>query len=161
MILVTKTSDQARQRGHTLSTCTILTCALSTLCSPPLLLCCSLDYLGWQLLNHPFLFYIFFSFHPCLPRFPHGVYTYFAVFCAISPLFRPPRSYSRSRSVTLVHVPISTTVLASVPVPAPVPVPIRCSSTGPHPRPRPRPRSRPVPAPFPLPSPLPILLVVS
>ena len=25
MILVTKTSDQARQRGHTLSTCTILT----------------------------------------------------------------------------------------------------------------------------------------
>ena len=26
MILVTKTSDQARQMGHTLSTCTILTC---------------------------------------------------------------------------------------------------------------------------------------
>ena len=26
MILVTKTSDQARHRGHTLSTCTILTC---------------------------------------------------------------------------------------------------------------------------------------
>ena len=26
MILVTKTSDQMRQRGHTLSTCAILTC---------------------------------------------------------------------------------------------------------------------------------------
>ena len=34
MIIVTETSDQTRQRGHTLSTCTILTCALSTLCSP-------------------------------------------------------------------------------------------------------------------------------
>ena len=112
----------------------------------PLLPCCSLDYLGWQLLNQPFLFYIFFSFHQCLARFPHGVYNYFAVSCAFSPLFRPPRSYPRSRSrFILVPVPISATVLASVPVP--VPVPIRCSSTGPHPRPR----SRPVPAPVPVP----------
>ena len=31
MILVTKTSDQARQRGHTLSTCIIFIRALSTL----------------------------------------------------------------------------------------------------------------------------------
>ena len=26
---------------------------------PPLVPCCSLDYLGWQLLNQPFLFFIF------------------------------------------------------------------------------------------------------
>ena len=49
---------------------------------PPLLSCYSLDYLGWQLLNQPFLFYICFSFHPCLLHFPHGVYNYFAVSCA-------------------------------------------------------------------------------
>ena len=89
VILVTKTSDQTRQRGHTLSTYTNLTC--------PLLPCYSLDNPGWQLLNQPFSFYIFFAFHPCLPRFPHGVYNYFAVSCAFSPLFGPPQSYSRSR----------------------------------------------------------------
>ena len=65
---------------------------------PPLLPCCSLKYPGWQLLNQPFLFCIFFAFHPsCLPRFPHGVHNYFAVSCAFSPPFRPPQSYSRSR----------------------------------------------------------------
>ena len=64
---------------------------------PPLLPCCSLGYPGWQLLNQPFLFYIFFAFRPCLPRFPRGVYSYFAVSCAFSPPFRPPQSYSRSR----------------------------------------------------------------
>ena len=64
---------------------------------PPLLPCCSPGYPSWQLLNQPFLFYIFFAFHPCLPRFPHGVYSYFAVSCAFSAPFRPPQSYSRSR----------------------------------------------------------------
>ena len=108
---------------------------------PPLLPCHSLDYLSWQLLNQPFIFYIFFSFHPCLPRFSHGVYNYFAVSCAFSPLFRPPRSYPRSRYRR--PVPISASVLASVPVP------IRCSSTGPHPRPRPA-LLRSPPPPFPL-----------
>ena len=33
---------------------------------PPPLPCCSLGYPGWQLLNQPFLFYIFSAFHPCL-----------------------------------------------------------------------------------------------
>ena len=65
---------------------------------PPLLPCYSLDYLGRQLLNQPFIFYIFFAFHPSLPRFPHGVYNYFAVSCAFSPLFHPPRSYPPSCS---------------------------------------------------------------
>ena len=154
MILITKTSDQMRQREHTLSTCTILIRALSTLCSPPLHPCYSLDYPGWQLLDQPFLFYICSSFHPSLPRFPHGVYNYFAVSCAFSPLFRPPRSCPRSRSIMLIPVPISATVLASVSVP--VLVLLRCSSSGLHPRPRSRPlpallRSPPPPCPFPLP----------
>ena len=65
---------------------------------PPLLPCFSLDYLGWQLLDQPFLFYVFFSFHPSLPRFPHDVYNSCAGSCASSPLFHPPRSYPRSRS---------------------------------------------------------------
>ena len=61
MILVTKTSDQARQRGHTpLSTCTINSYLSSEyLVLPPVLPCYSLYYLGWQLLNQPFLLYFF------------------------------------------------------------------------------------------------------
>ena len=97
MILVTKTSDQTQQRGHTLSTLYKSYLSPEHLVLPPLLPCCSLGYPGWQLLNQPFLFYIFSAFHPCLPRFPHGVYSYFAVSCAFSPPFRPPQSYSRSR----------------------------------------------------------------
>ena len=35
IILITQTSDQTRQRGHTLSTFTVLTYILGTLCPPP------------------------------------------------------------------------------------------------------------------------------
>ena len=136
---------------------------------PPLLPCCSLDYLGWQLLNQPFLFYMFLSFHPCLPRFPHGVYNYFAVSCVFSPLFRPPRSYSRSRyRRPRSHLrycprfrpssrPRSHPVFvygspppspSPSPPPAPVPVPVLRSVVRLHPRPRSRPRSRSVPVPM-------------
>ena len=97
MIIITKTSDQTRQTEHSFSTCTILTQALGTLCSPPLLPCYSLEYLVCQLLDQPFIFYMFPSFHSSLPRFPHGVYRSCAVSCASSPLFRPPRSYPRVR----------------------------------------------------------------
>ena len=85
---------------------------------PPLLPCYSLDYLGW----------LFSSFHPSLARLPHGVYNYFAVSCASSPLLRPPRSYPRSRSryprprSHLRHCPRFRP--RPRPVPAPVPVPI-------------------------------------
>ena len=79
----------------------------------------SLDYLGWQLLDQPFIFYVFSSFHSSLPRFPHDVYNSYAVSCASSPLFRPPRSYPRSRSR-----PRPRPRFRSCPVPAPVPVPI-------------------------------------
>ena len=65
---------------------------------PPLLPCLSVDYLGWQLLDQPFLFNVFFSFHPSLPRFPHGVYNLCAFSCNSSPLFHPPQSHLRSRS---------------------------------------------------------------
>ena len=65
---------------------------------PPLLPCYSLDYRGWQLLDQPFLVYVFSSFHPNLFRFPHGVYSSCAVSYASSPLFCPPRSYPHSRS---------------------------------------------------------------
>ena len=64
---------------------------------PPLLSCCSPGYPSWQLLNQPCLFYIFFAIHTCLPRFPHGVYSCFAVSCAFLPPFRLPQSYSCSR----------------------------------------------------------------
>ena len=39
----------------------------------------------------------FFSFHPSLPRFQHGVYNLCAFSCNSSPLFHPPQSRLRSR----------------------------------------------------------------
>ena len=33
---------------------------------PPLLPCCSLDYLGWQLLNQPFLFHMYVCMYVCI-----------------------------------------------------------------------------------------------
>ena len=72
MILITKTSDQTRQRDtHSLLVQFLL--ELWVPCSLPLLPCYSLEYLSWKLLDQPFLFYVFSSFHPTLPRFPHGV----------------------------------------------------------------------------------------
>ena len=56
-----------RDRGDTLSLLVHSYLSPEYLVLPPLLPRCSLDYLGWQLLNQPFLFYIFFSFHSCLP----------------------------------------------------------------------------------------------
>ena len=122
---------------------------------PTLLPCYSLDYLGWQLLDQPFFFYIFSSFHPSLPRFPHGVNNYFAVTCASSALFRPPPSYPRSRyPCPRSHLrycphfcPRSRTRSRAHPVftygpppPSPSPSP---SPPPPPSRPRSRPRSRP------------------
>ena len=108
---------------------------------PPLLPCCSLDYLDRQLLNQLFFVCVFFSFRPSLPRFPHGVYNSCAVSCASSPLLRPlqsrPRSRSRSHPCPRSHLRY-------------------CSRF----RPRYRPRSHPVfvhgsppPSPFPFPFP--------
>ena len=126
------------------------------------------DYLGWQLLDQPFLFYFFSSFHPSVPRFPHGVYNSCAVSCASSPLFRPLPSYPLSRSCSRSHPcprshlryyshflphsrPRSHPVfIHGSPLPSPSPFP---------PRSRSRPRShhallRSPPPPFPFPSPL-------
>ena len=107
---------------------------------PSLLFCCSLDCLGWQLLDQAFIFYVFFSFHPSLLRFPHGVYNSCVVSCASSPLFRPPQSYPRSRSRPRSHLRYCSRFrprsrLCS----RPRSHPILCSSTGLHPHPCPRP----------------------
>ena len=113
---------------------------------PPLLPCCSLDYLGWQLLNQPFLFYLF-SLSNRVSLVSRTASTTILRFLALFRLSSAlPDPVLVPVPVIVVLVPISATVLASVPVP--VPVPIRCSSTGPHPRPRPRSRSRSVPVPM-------------
>ena len=71
-----------RDKGDTLSLLVQILLGPWAPCAPPLLPCCSPGYPSWQLLNQPFLFYIFFAFHPsCLPRFPRGVYSYFACAC--------------------------------------------------------------------------------
>ena len=151
MILLTKTSDQTRQKRHTLSTCTIITQTLGTLCSPPLIPCYSLDYLSWQLLDQPFIFYIFSSFHPSLPLFPHVVYNSWGVLCFFA---SPPPS------------PILPSFPFPFPSSSPFPYPLLLSFPSPlpsrsHPvfvhgfHPRPHSRSHPVPAPSPSPSPFP------
>ena len=114
------------------------------MCSPASLLFSSLSGLATTTvtLDQPFPFLLFFSFHPSLPRFPHGVYNNScAVSCASSPLLRPPRSYPRScpRSYPRPRSHLRYLLLSFS---SPVPVPILCSSTGPHPRPR----SPPVPS---------------
>ena len=114
---------------------------------PPLLPCCSLDYLGWQLLDQPFLFYMF-SLSTRVSPVSRTVSTTILRFLALLRLSSAlPDPILVPVPVIVVPVPISATVLA--PVPAPAPVPIRCSSTGPHPRSRPS--FRPVPAPVPVP----------
>ena len=128
-----------RDKGDTLSLLVQYLLKSWVPCAFPLLPCYSLDYLGWQLLDQPYLLYVITSFHPSLSRFPLGVYNSCAASCASSPLLRPPRYYCRSRSQShsrpRSHIPC-------------------CSRF----RPRSRPRSHPVfadgsPPPSPSPSP--------
>ena len=145
MILLTKTSDQTRQRGHTLSTRTVRTYALGTLCPPPLLACYSLHYLGWQLLDQPFLFYIFLRPTQVSPV-SHMASTTLVRFLALL------RLSSALPNPILVPAPFPSSY------PFPSPLRLTCPSPLPSPFPlcvRPRvsiPVSVPVPAPSPLPS---------
>ena len=94
---------------------------------PPLLPCCSLDYLGWQLLNQPFLFYIFFIFPPVSPPFPArrlqlfcGFLCFFA-FLLPSPILSSfPLSSSPFPFPSGVRLRVPTPVSVSVLAPAPV-----------------------------------------
>ena len=117
----------------------------------------SLDYLGcWQLLDQPFIFYIFPSFHRSLPRFPYGVYNYFAVSCACSPLFRPPRSYPRSFPFPLSSSPFPSPLLSSLPSPF-----LSCFFVHLHSRSRSPSRSVPVPMTVHVPIPTSVPVTVS
>ena len=103
---------------------------------PPLLPCCSLDYLGWQLLNQPF-FSTFFLFPPvCLP-FPlsSSPFPYPLLSPLPSPLPSPFASYVRLR--------VPNPVLVPAPSPLPFPFPSCAPSF----------TSTPVPVPAPPPSP--------
>ena len=139
---------------------------------PPLLPCDFLDYLGRQLLNQLFLVFVFLSFRPSLPRFPHRVYIFLLFLALLCLSFAVPDPILVP--VILVPVPISATALVSVPVPSPVPscvrprvsilVPVPVAAPSPLPSPfhlaflrsppptflsplRPRPVPDPVPAP--------------
>ena len=74
-----------RDNGDTLSLLEQLLLEPWVPCAPPpaFLLLSRLSGLAASEPTLSFLF--FFSFHPCLPRFPHSVYNYFAVSCAFSP----------------------------------------------------------------------------
>ena len=138
--------NKTRQRGHTLSTCTVLTQALCTSCPPPSpVLFSRLSGLAG---SGPILSFLrFFSFHLSLPRFPHGAYNSCAVSCASSPSPRPSRSFSRSRPHS--HPVFVHGLSTPVPVPAPVPAPILCSFVRLHPLARSRSRSTPFTVPSP------------
>ena len=117
MILITKTSDQTRQSDvpHSLY---LYSSYLSPeyLVLPPLLLCCSLDYPGWQLLDQHFFFYNFSSFHPSLPRFPHGTWR-LQLFCGLLRFFAslPPSLILSSFPFPLSPSPFPSPLLSSLP----------------------------------------------
>ena len=136
MVLITKTSDQTRQREHTLSTCTVHTYALGALCPPS-------ASLRFSRLSE---FAATESTLSCL-RFPRCVCIYYnscAFSCNSSPLFHPSQSRPRSRSRSRSHSHLRSRFH------------VRYSSRF---RPRSRPRSHPVfvhgspsPSLFPFPS---------
>ena len=102
-LLITKTSDQTRQRRHTLSTCTILTGALSSLCSPTLFPCYSrsiFNRLSGLAGTEPTLSFLhFFSLSTQVSPVSHMASTTILRFFALLRLSSaPPRSYPRSRS---------------------------------------------------------------
>ena len=114
---------------------------------PPLFPCFSLDYLGWQLLDQPFLFNVFFLFPPKSPPFPTWRLQLMCIFLQlfaslppspISPSFPFPFPFPSS-------FPFPCQILLSFPSPLPSPFP-------PYVRPR---ASTSVPVPVPAPSPLP------
>ena len=99
MILITKTSHQTRQTGHTLFTCVQFSPELWVPCdlTPAFLLFSRLSGLAGTGL---ILFFLrFFLFPPKYLQFPHGVYKPCAISCTSS-LPHPPRFCHRSRSYT-------------------------------------------------------------
>ena len=118
MIPITKVSDQTRQRVHTLSNGTVVTQALGTLCFPTFSLLFSRSP-GWQLLNQPFLLFVFYLSTQVSPV-SHIASTIILYFHAVLRLSSA----------------LSNSVLAPVPAPLPasVPVPILYSFISPNPR---------------------------
>ena len=147
MILLTKTSAQARQRGHTLSSCTILTWALSTLSSPPASLL--LSRLSGLAATEPTLSFLHFSLFP--PVSPPFSARRLQLLCDFLRFFvsLPPSPILFSFPFSLPPSPFPCPLLSSLPSPFPSPFPsgVRLRV--------PTPVTVPVPAPSPLPSPSP------
>ena len=137
MIRITKTSPHTRQRGHTLNLYGPYS-SPGYLVLPPLLHFYYLHYLGRQLLNQPFLVYVF----PLSTRISSVSYM---------------ASTTLVRALALLHLSsaLPDPILVAVLVPIHIPVPIYATARF---RPRSRPRSHRVsvhgsPSPSPFPSP--------
>ena len=140
---------------------------------PPLLPCCSVDHLGWQLLNQPFLFYIFSTFFSLSTRVSPVSRTVsttilrFLRFFAFLPPSQILFSFPFLLSSSLFPSPLLSSLPSPFPsgyrlrVPTPVPVPVPVPVPAPSPLPSPFPpcahsfTSTPVPVPAPSPSPWP------
>ena len=109
MILVTKTSDQTRQWGHTLSTCTNLTWALSTLCSPPCFLVDPQVIRVGSYWTNPF-FSTFFSLSTHVSPVSRTASTAILRFLA---LFCPPSALPNPILVPVIVVPVCVCVFSS------------------------------------------------
>ena len=158
MILITKPSDQTRHREHTRY---LYNSYLSSeyLVLAPLLPCCSLDYLGWQLMNQPFLFYIFFSF-PARRLRLFCVFLRFFASLPLSPIlfsFPFPLSSSPFPSPLLYSIssPFPSAFPSGVRLRVPLPVPVLVPAPSPYPSPSPScaPSFTSIPVPVPAPSP--------
>ena len=131
----------------------------------PLLPCCSVDHLGWQLLNQPFLFYIFSTFISLSTRVSPVSRTVSTTILRVLRFFAflPPSQILFSFPFLLSSYLFPSPLLSSLPSPLPSPFPsgyrLRVPTPVPvpaPPRPRSRPHSRPAllrspPPPFPFP----------
>ena len=132
-----------RDNGDTLSLLVLFLLKPWVPCAPPLLPCDSLYHRVWQLLNKPFLVYVF-PFPPKSPLFPTWRLQFLCGFLRFFASLPPPPILPSFPS------PFSSPLLLLSSVLALVPVPILSLSTGLHPRPRSRPRPAPAPVLIPI-----------
>ena len=118
---------------------------------PSLLPCYSTDYLGWQLLDQPFLLYVFSSFSPKSPPFPTWRLQLLCGFLRVFASSPPSPILSSFPFPSSSPSPLPLPFLSPFPSCAPSfvsPFPVPVSAPSPSPTPFPPPTPIPLPTPF-------------